>query len=98
MEFRTNKYGNVYPIIDKRIKLPPEEYGHICHEIESNGSEKQKRIGKVNVKMVGNNAYIYKYYVEKAIVFYGKIEISGNEEKLNDIIAFIEGVEKNGIK
>ena len=95
MIFRTNKYGHRYPILNKEIKLGKNEYGHICHEIDTNGNERQKKIDKLNMKYIGDYSYIYIYKEEENIKFYGKIRIEGNQEKLDILNEYIKEVNKN---
>lgn len=78
------------------IKLEPKEYGHVCHEIESNGSYEQKREGMGCTKVVGNYFYIYEYHQLENIKFYGRILIEGNEETIQFIDEYIRSGNKYG--
>lgn len=95
MIFRTNRYGNKYPIFNKQIKLNNKEYGYVCHEIETHGTPRQKNIDKLNMKYIGDYSYVYIYRQEQNIQFYAKIKIAGNEENIDIVNEYIKEVNKS---
>ena len=98
MIFRTNKYGNAYPIKPKEIKLKSNEYAHVCSEIETHGTKKQKIEGQYNHKNIGLYNYIYIYNKDTNIKFYDKIRIAGNESKIEKMDKILKEINKNVYK
>ena len=83
------KSGKHIPIFDEQMWLDTKEYSKVCHEIDSNGNKEEKRINSINIKNIGEYAYVYYYHDVKPIVFYCKVKIVGNEQRIKTIKEYL---------
>lgn len=84
------KNGKHIPVFNKSIRFSKKVYGKLCHEIDSNGNEEEKKIDKINVKNIGDYAYIYYYSDINPIIFYGKLSIEKNSKKIAIIREYLK--------
>ena len=65
---------------DGSLRLPPKEYGEVCHAIRTKYANKIPLKGDI---LYGNYYYKFNYfYYDEMITFAKKININGNESKI----------------
>ena len=73
-------------------RLPPKEYGELCHTIRT---EHGNKIPKNGLMLYGKHLYVYTYDMDAyKIEFVEKIKIDGNELLITDLMRRYENESK----